>query len=145
MIYALTQKSCCKAMRSFGLRAISPVPSSKFALQTINVSVRVQVAAPPPSSSTLDPRIVWPDASFVMRQIGDDPISAGIYGTNSAALRFLLNHTCSRHGMAFVRWRVRPSNPAVRQRLLLPHRCRPELNVRSCCRMGAPGGGRDVE
>ena len=143
MIYALTQKSCCKAMRSFGLRAISPVPSSKFALQTINVSVRVQVAAPPPSSSTLDPRIVWPDASFVMRQIGDDPISAGIYGTNSAALRFLLpTHA---HAMACVRWRVRPSNPAVRQRLLLPHRCRPELNVRSCCRMGAPGGGRDVE
>ena len=50
--------------------------------QNTTVSVRVQVAAPPPASSLLDAHIIWPDAAFLFKRQGDgrDPISSGAYG-----------------------------------------------------------------
>jgi hypothetical protein len=59
---------------------IAHVPS-----QNINVTVRTQVAAPPPASSLLDNRIIWPDNSFLLRLSGD-PISSGVYGAIAGAL-----------------------------------------------------------
>lgn len=75
---------CCSTHDVLACRVVSV--ASNPLTQDVNVSVRVQVAAAAPKSSTRDTRIIWPDDSFVLRQSGDDPISSGIYGECTAPL-----------------------------------------------------------